>query len=53
MAIGQRAFGMLDELHRDQPTTREVLTLRGIVYRERGLFADAEADLQAALKRDA
>lgn len=44
------AFGLLDELHRDRPADAEVLTLRGIVYRERGLFADAEADLKAALK---
>ena len=29
-----------------RPTTPEVLTLRGIVYRERGLLADAEADLR-------
>ena len=27
--------------------------MRGIVYRERGLFADAEADLKAALEADA
>ena len=27
---------MLDELHRDRPDDTEVLTLRGIVYRERG-----------------
>ena len=47
-----RAFGMLDELHRDQPTDAEVLTMRGVVYRERGLFADAEADLLEATKRD-
>jgi Flp pilus assembly protein TadD len=45
-----RAFGMLDELHRDRPDDAEVLILRGIVYRERGLFADGEADLKAALK---
>lgn len=44
-----RAFGMLDDLHRDRPDDAEVLTLRGIVYRERGLFADGEADLKAAL----
>jgi Flp pilus assembly protein TadD len=44
------AFALLDELHRDRPDDPEVLTLRGIVYRERGLFADAEADLKAALK---
>jgi Flp pilus assembly protein TadD len=45
-----RAFGMLDELHRKWPEDPEILTLRGIVYRERGLFHDAEDDLKAALK---
>jgi Flp pilus assembly protein TadD len=45
-----RAFAMLDDLHREDPDDVEVLTLRGIVFRERGLFADAEADLKAALK---
>ena len=45
-----RAFAMLDELHRDNPDDAEVLTLRGIVFRERGLYADAEKDLKAALK---
>jgi Flp pilus assembly protein TadD len=44
-----RAFGDLDELHRKWPQDAEVLTLRGIVYRERGLFHDAEDDLKAAL----
>ena len=45
-----RAFAMLDELHRERPDDAEILTLRGIVYRERGLFSDAEADLLAAVK---
>ena len=44
-----RAFADLDELHRKWPRDAEVLTLRGIVYRERGLFRDAEDDLKAAL----
>jgi len=44
------AFPMLNELHRQWPDDAEVLTLRGIVYRERGLYADSEADLRAALK---
>jgi Flp pilus assembly protein TadD len=44
------AFAMLDELHRQHPEDAEVLTLRGVVYRERGLFSDAEADLTAAVK---
>ncbi len=43
------AFPLLDELHRQWPLDAEVLTLRGIVYRERGLFRDAEADLKEAL----
>ncbi len=43
------AFAMLDELHRQRPGNAEVLTLRGIVYRERGLFNDAEVDLKAAI----
>lgn len=45
-----RAFAMLDELHREAPEDAEVLTLRGIVYRERGLFGDAETDLKEAIK---
>jgi Flp pilus assembly protein TadD len=44
-----RAFVMLDELHRELPHDADILTLRGIVYRERGLYADAETDLSAAL----
>jgi Flp pilus assembly protein TadD len=44
-----RAFVMLDELHRQRPDDPEILTMRGIVYRERGLFADAERDLRAAV----
>jgi Flp pilus assembly protein TadD len=45
-----RAFELLDDIHRQHPDDPQVLTLRGIVYRERGLFADAEADLRAALR---
>jgi Flp pilus assembly protein TadD len=44
------AFALLNEMHQAHPSDPEVLTLRGIVYRERGLFSDAEADLRAALK---
>ncbi len=44
------AFPLLNEIHRQRPGDAEVLTLRGIVYRERGLYADAEADLREALK---
>ncbi len=45
-----RAFAMLEELHRESPEDADVLILRGIVYRERGLFSDAEADLKDAIK---
>jgi len=45
-----RAFAMLDDLHREKPDDAVVLVLRGIVFRERGLFSDAEADLKEALK---
>lgn len=44
------AFALLNEMHQARPSDPEVLTLRGIVYRERGLYSDAEADLRAALK---
>jgi Flp pilus assembly protein TadD len=45
-----RAFAMLDELHRENTEDTDVLVLRGIVFRERGLFTDAEADLKDAVK---
>jgi Flp pilus assembly protein TadD len=45
-----RAFAMLDELHRENPEDVDVLVLRGIVFRERGLFSDAEADLKDAVR---
>lgn len=44
------AFPLLSEIHRQRPEDAEALTLRGIVYREQGLYTDAEADLRAALK---
>ena len=44
------AFSLLSELHQQRPEDPEVLTLRGIVYRERGLLPDAETDLRASLK---
>ena len=44
------AFPLLCELHQQRPKDGEVLMLRGIVYRERGLYADAENDLRAALQ---
>jgi Flp pilus assembly protein TadD len=44
------AFYYADELHREAPDDAEVLVLRGTVYRERGLPAEAEADLDEAIK---
>jgi Flp pilus assembly protein TadD len=44
------AFALLNQMHQAHPDDPEVLTLRGIVYRERGLYSDAETDLRAALK---
>jgi Flp pilus assembly protein TadD len=53
--IGQQdwsaAFFYADQLHREAPDDAEVLVLRGTIYRERGLPAEAEADLKEALKR--
>jgi Flp pilus assembly protein TadD len=46
------AFFYADELHREAPDDAEVLVLRGTIYRERGLPAEAEADLDEAIKRD-
>jgi Flp pilus assembly protein TadD len=45
-----RAFAMLDELHREKPDDAEVLVLRGIVFRERDLFSESEADLKDAVR---
>jgi Flp pilus assembly protein TadD len=45
-----QAFALLDELHRKWADDPEILTMRGIVYRERGLYHDAEGDLKAALQ---
>jgi protein O-GlcNAc transferase len=46
------AFAYADELHRQRPDDAEVLTLRGIIFRERNMPAEAEADLRAALVAD-
>jgi Flp pilus assembly protein TadD len=44
------AFFYADQLHREAPRDADVLVLRATVYRERGLPAEAEADLQEALR---
>ena len=46
------AFAYADGLHREQPGDAEALLLRGVVYRERGLFAEAEADLSESTRLD-
>jgi Flp pilus assembly protein TadD len=48
----REAFFYADQLHRERPKDAEVLVLRGTVYREQGLVAEAEADLRQALARD-
>jgi len=45
----QTAYSYVDEMHRQKPDDAEVLTLRGIIYRERNLTTEAERDLRAAL----
>jgi Flp pilus assembly protein TadD len=46
------AFAYADGLHREQPRDAEALLLRGVVYRERGLFTEGEADLRESLRLD-
>ena len=46
------AFGYADAMHRERPRDAEVLVLRGTIYRERGLWAESEADLVAAIDLD-
>jgi Flp pilus assembly protein TadD len=46
------AFGYADALHRERPKDPEALVLRGTIYRERGLWSEAEADLLAAIQLD-
>jgi Flp pilus assembly protein TadD len=44
------AFPLVDGLYRQFPRDAEVLTLRGIIYREQKLPREAEADFREALK---
>jgi len=46
------AFTYADGMHRERPRDAEVLVLRGVIYREKGMPAEAEADLQEALRLD-
>jgi len=43
------AFELLNALHREDPEDAEVLTLRGVVYRETGLLTEAREELEQAL----
>lgn len=43
------AFAYADNMHRERPKDAEVLMLRGTIYRERGLWREAEADLRASI----
>jgi Flp pilus assembly protein TadD len=46
------AFSYADSLHRERPRDAEVLVLRGVIYRDKGMSAEAEADLQEAVQID-
>ena len=46
------AFSYADQLHRERPRDPEALVLRGIVYRERGMWTESEKDLLEAIKLD-
>jgi Flp pilus assembly protein TadD len=46
------AFTYADQLHRERPRDAEALVLRGIVYRERGMWTESEKDLLEAIKLD-
>lgn len=46
------AFGAVRELLQEEPEDPELLTARGIIYREQGLPKEAEEDLLEALERE-
>jgi Flp pilus assembly protein TadD len=46
------AFAYADGLQREHPGDAEVLVLRGVIYRDKGLGAEAEADLREAIRLD-
>lgn len=48
----ETAFAYADQLHREEPRDAEVLVLRGKIYREKRLPAEAEADLLKAIALD-
>ncbi|HVU53232.1 MAG TPA: tetratricopeptide repeat protein [Polyangia bacterium] len=46
------AFSYADQLHRERPRDAETLVLRGVIYRERGMWTESEKDLLEAVKLD-
>ena len=44
------AFSYADDLHRERPLDVGVLVLRGVIYRDKGMSAEAEADLREAIQ---
>jgi Flp pilus assembly protein TadD len=46
------AFSYADGLHRERPRDAEVLVLRGVIYRDKGLSTEAEGDLREAVAID-
>jgi Flp pilus assembly protein TadD len=46
------AFAKVRDLYEEDPNDADVLTMRGTLYREQGMQAEAEADLRAALAVD-
>jgi Flp pilus assembly protein TadD len=46
------AFAKVRALHAEDPNDPDVLIMRGLLFREQGLIADAETDLRAAIELD-
>jgi len=46
------AFSYADDLHRERPLDVGVLVLRGVIYRDKGMSAESEADLREAVRLD-
>ncbi|HET6151260.1 MAG TPA: tetratricopeptide repeat protein [Polyangia bacterium] len=46
------AFAYADGLQRERPRDAEVWVLRGTIYRDKGMLAEAEADLREAVRLD-
>jgi Flp pilus assembly protein TadD len=46
------AFSYADGLHRERPRDAEVLVLRGVIFRDKGMSTEAEGDLREAARLD-